>query len=183
VLANLGNGQSFEVHGVYEGEVLSVESDALFTSSVTLGTPPPPPPPTAPGDIRSVVGFWFCNPGCYGADWPAHVLTWPSWSAWESNGRDGNYNRTVYNANGQVLYPFMGPWASGCRVTVKSGRVLIIEWKRGTNIWRSTPLTAGQSYTIQLAPPEDSAVIETDETMLDPFTVTLSNCNPQMIQK
>jgi hypothetical protein len=77
----------------------------------------------------------------------------------------------------------MGPWASGCQVTVTSGNVLIVEWKRGTNSWRETHLEPGQTYTIQLVAPEDSAVIETHETMNAPFTVSLSNCNPQVIPK
>jgi hypothetical protein len=77
----------------------------------------------------------------------------------------------------------MGAWANGCQVTVKSGTVLIIEWQRGTDAWRATTLQTGQTHTIQLVSPENNAVIESEDTAPGPFTVSLSNCTPQVIQK
>jgi hypothetical protein len=72
----------------------------------------------------------------------------------------------------------MGAWASGCEVTVVTGSVLVIEWVRGTNDWRSTYLAAGDRHTIQLVAPENNAMIETPNT-IDDFSVSLENCSPQ----
>lgn len=72
----------------------------------------------------------------------------------------------------------MGNWADGCEVTAVSGNVLIIEWERGTEVWRETHLGPGQTYVIDLIGSEDGAMIETNE-FPEGFSVTLSNCTPQ----
>jgi hypothetical protein len=72
----------------------------------------------------------------------------------------------------------MGAWADECQVSVVSGFVVIIEWKRGTDVWRETFLNAGESYTIDLVSLEDGALIEGAQTG---FSVLLSNCDPQNI--
>ena len=61
-----------------------------------------------------------------------------------------------------------------------SNQVLIIEWKRGSNIWRETLLTANQSHTINLVGNEDNAMIETPDGVTT-LSVALSNCNPQTL--
>jgi hypothetical protein len=49
VLAALDAGDSYQVSGLAADEVVSVQSNASFTYSATLGTPPiTPPPPTTP---------------------------------------------------------------------------------------------------------------------------------------
>jgi len=77
----------------------------------------------------------------------------------------------------------MGSWANGCEVTAVSGVVVIIEWERGSNVWRSTSLQPGQTHTIQLTSPENGAMIETDDGHVGGFSVSLQNCTPQVIQK
>ena len=59
-----------------------------------------------------------------------------------------------------MLYPYMGSWATGCQVTAVSGIALIIEWQRGTDVWRRTYLQPGQSHIIASISPEDGAMIE-----------------------
>jgi hypothetical protein len=73
----------------------------------------------------------------------------------------------------------MGAWADGCEVTALSGIVLIIEWQRGTDIWRETVLTPGDVYVINLHAPEDGAMIETTDGHGGFFSVSLRNCTPQ----
>ncbi|MEZ4714197.1 MAG: hypothetical protein R3A44_43850 [Caldilineaceae bacterium] len=133
--------------------------------------------------IDSVGAFWRCNiPECVGVDWVSDwvgaVIAWPSWAAYSTNDRSNSNSRTVYSAEGELLYPYMGAWADGCEVTGVSGRVLIIEWERGTDVWRETVLLPGQSHTISLTPPENGAMIETFD-FDPPFSVTLNNCTPQ----
>jgi hypothetical protein len=55
--------------------------------------------------------------------------------------------------------------------------VLVIEWKRGTDTWRETWLSPGQSHVIDLVAPEDSAMIETYEGSPG-FSVSLDSCTP-----
>jgi hypothetical protein len=84
----------------------------------------------------------------------------------------------VYSADGQVLYPYMGAWADGCEVTAVTGRVLIIEWERGADVWRRTFVDPGETHVIDLVGSEDAAMIETEENG-PAFSVTLRNCNPR----
>jgi hypothetical protein len=154
-------------------------------NNLPTATPTPPPciDPTSCNPVTSVTGYWRCDiPECTGADWIGTVINWPSWSAYENNARSGNNSRTVYSApvGGTKLYPYMGSWADGCQVTAVSGITLIIEWKRGEDVWRETYLSPGQSHTIDLVAPEDGALIESPN---DPsiFSVSLANCTPQNI--
>jgi uncharacterized repeat protein (TIGR01451 family) len=73
----------------------------------------------------------------------------------------------------------MGPWADGCQVTVLEGQVLVIEWQRGTDVWRATPLQPDDTYVIDLVAPEDNAMLETPDGVTAPFRVALANCTPQ----
>jgi hypothetical protein len=72
----------------------------------------------------------------------------------------------------------MGSWASGCRLIVESGIVIVIEWKRGSDVWRETRLETGQQYTIELKPPEDGAMIESPDNG-SAFSAVLENCIPK----
>jgi hypothetical protein len=133
--------------------------------------------------VSSVPGYWRCNIAqCSGGAWIGTVINWPSWAAYENNARSGNNSRTVYSApsGGNTLYPYMGSWADGCQITAVSGIVLIIEWQRGTDIWRETYLNPGQSHTIDLISPENGVLLESpnDPSM---FSVLISNCTPQNI--
>jgi hypothetical protein len=131
--------------------------------------------------VASVQGFWRCNiAGCTDPDWLGAVITWPSWAAYDTNARAGAQSRTVYSAQGERLYPYMGSWANGCQVTAVSGALIIIEWKRGTDVWRETYLSPGQTHTISLMAAEDGAMIESNS--IEPFQVSLANCNPQSIE-
>ncbi len=147
-------------------------------------TPEPCDDPTTCNPVSSIPSFWRCNlPGCTYPDWVGSVISWPSWSAFENNNRAGSQSRTVYSDQGDILYPYMGSWANGCQVNVITGTVLIIEWQRGTDVWRETVLTPTQSHTITLTSPEDGAMIEIPDGYPPEFTVSLANCTPQIIEK
>jgi hypothetical protein len=207
LLATLRPGQTLHVTGLGSGEVLSVQADAPFTYRIVLPPPgqapttaePPPaagsphgvagqppqrhPPGTPRGRVvRSTTGLWKCNhtPGCFSDPWPGTVITWPAWSAHQSNGRAGNVQRFVFSTSGEPLYPYMGSWAQGCEVTAESGRAKVVEWQRGLETWRETVLSPGEFHVIELVPPEDGALIEgiAGESA---FSVSLRNCTPQRI--
>ena len=177
------------VTGLAAGEVVSVQGDQgsfVYTLTAPAATPTPTATPVTCVDpltcnpVSSIPAFWRCNvEGCTDPDWPGSVVSWPSWAAYSANARTGNQSRTVYSDQGEALYPYMGPWADGCQVTVVSGTVAIIEWKRGTDVWRETFLTAGQTHTIALVGTEDGALIEGPSTPA--FSVSLANCTPQNI--
>jgi hypothetical protein len=186
-VASLSAGESHDITGLATGEVISLQHQQAFTFTATppSGDPPPPPctDPTTCDEVSSIRSVWRCNtPGCVEGDWEGGVVAWPSWAAYESNNRLGSNSRTVYSLNGDVLYPYMGAWASGCRVTAVTGPVLVIEWQRGTESWRATRLESGQTHVIQLTSPEDNAMIETPDTPTD-FVVSLENCTPQVVPK
>jgi hypothetical protein len=190
-LATIGPGFPFQIQGLLEGEVVSVQSDGAFTFIVTPPDPSDPGPGPGPGVpdnlVHSETAFWRCNlpiPECeISVDWVGSVISWPSWAAYESNNRAGWGSRTVYSAAGEVLYPYMGAWANGCEVTVYSGVVLIIEWERGAEVWRSTLLHPGQTHTINLTSPENGAMIETEDFSTAQFSVSLRNCTPQPVPR
>ena len=148
----------------------------------TIGAPPAAcTDPTACNPVASIPAQWECDiPGCTDSDWTGTVINWPSWSAYEANGRSDSNSRTVYSPEGDTLYPYMGPWADGCRVTGIAGTVEIIEWQRGADVWRQTTLGPGETHTIALLPPEDNAVIEGLDITTG-FTVLIENCTPQNI--
>lgn len=182
MLATIGPGHSLHVEGLASREVLSVQGDAEFTYHMTL---PPVTEPERTGDaaaqrvIRSTAALWRCNiAGCRGNDWTGAVIAWPEWAAQQSNGRAGDASRSVFAPDGTPLYPYMGGWAEGCKVTAESGAVLIVEWQRGAEVWRQTALYPGQSYVIHLASTENGAMIESYESSPG-FSVTLANCTPR----
>ncbi len=190
LLTTLVVGVEYEVTGLLAGEVLSVQDDNAFDLTVAFsdGQPPQDPPqdpppssPELPADaIHSIPAWWRCDiPECTTPDWISSVINWPSWAAYANNNRAGENSRTVYAADGGMLYPYMGSWAHGCEVTVHSGTVLIIEWERGTDTWRETWVHPGETHVIQLVPPEDGAMIETSDGHFNDFVVTLNNCTPQ----
>jgi hypothetical protein len=181
VLGTVDPGNPLTLAGLIVGELVSVQSSEAFAYQVTVGEPPAEPP--SQGVVHSVPARWRCNSSdCYGGDWSSAVITWPAWSAYEDNARTGSSSRTVYSTNGALLYPYMGSWANGCEVTAVSGNVLIIEWQRGTDLWRETWITPGQTHTISLVAPEDGAMIETYDGWAPTFSVQLSNCTPQVIR-
>jgi len=196
-LVTISAGETYEVSGLAAGEVLSVQSSDTFTFRLgTAGTPPdeeePPPgeeppgeePPgeeNPPGDdaLHSKAAYWRCNtPGCNAGDWIGAVISWPSATAYSSNNRTGEASRTVYSAAGQVLHPYMGSWADGCKVTARSGTVLIIEWERGSDVWRETYLNPGEAHVIDLVGSENGAMIETYD-FGPAFSVDVENCTAQ----
>jgi hypothetical protein len=134
----------------------------------------------APFELASVRAYWRCaTAGCTSPDWTGEVIDWPAWSAHQGNARAGELGRTVYSQQGDPLYPYMGAWADGCEVTSLRGTALIIEWQRGTDVWRSTTLPPGQKHVIRLTPPEDGALLESADDM--PFGVSLASCEPRTI--
>ena len=206
LLGALKAGESVTVAGLAEGEVLSVQSDAPFSYRLTHSDAEPqtayvptqasaPPPlvtaepvaaaPSAPITmpregtvIESTPTEWRCDvKGCAG-NWHSHTVVWPSWSAYSDNARAGDKFRHTYGPHGEVIHPYMGPWAHGCRVTSVSGVVLIIEWQRGAETWRETYLDRNETYRIDLTPPFDGAMIESFDDSPG-FSVRLKNCKPQ----
>jgi hypothetical protein len=152
------------------------------TSPTPTPTPVPCTDPTSCDPVSAIPVYWRCDtPECSGGDWIGTVISWPSWSAYENNSRTGNNSRTVYSLDGEILYPYMGPWADGCQITAVSGIVLIIEWERGTDVWRETYLEPGQNHTISLASPENGALIEGLNDLWNDFSVSINNCTPQII--
>lgn len=183
VIGTLLPGIDVTVSGLVSGEVLSAQSDTEFSVVITL--PPIPPeepeePPPGPGQVMtSVPAFWRCNTqSCTEPDWVGAVIDWPAWSGYSNNARQGDMSRTVYSAAGGLLYPYMGSWANGCRVTALTAPVLIIEWERGTNDWRETWLSPSETHTIHLTSPEDGAMIETNDAY-NGFSIEVSGCSPQ----
>lgn len=158
---------------------------ALFLIPITNAQSGPCTDPMTCNPVLAIPSFWRCDiPECSGGDWVGSVISWPSQYAYQNNDRAGNNSRTVYNAQGEVLYPYMGSWANGCVVTAVTGRTLIIEWQRGAEVWRETTLNTGQSHTISLVPPENGALIESIEGSPDiDFSVSLANCTPQAVLK
>ena len=154
---------------------------------VSVAPPGPPPivmPAAAPsrepdGTIHSTLASWRCaNAICSSGAWTGAVVSWPAGTAHHGNGRKGNAGRDVFSAGGRALYPYMGPWATGCEITAISGAVDVVEFQHGADTWRTTHLKPGQSHTIQLVPPEDSALLEGPEGV-PAFSVTAKNCTPQ----
>jgi hypothetical protein len=117
------------------------------------------------------------EPGCTYADWHGAAVIWPSWAAYSTNARTADNGRRTFDQNGNEVYPYMGTWADGCEVSVVSGVALIIEWKRGTDVWRQTMVSPGETYVINLVGNEDNAMIETFDNY-PPFKVKLRNCTP-----
>ncbi|MEA5487183.1 hypothetical protein VB775_10185, partial [Pseudanabaena sp. CCNP1317] len=193
VLGTISTGQSLAITGLAAGEVLSVQSGPTFTytttntptttttAPTTTTTAPDCTNPTACNPTESVTARWACNtPGCTATDWVGAVINWPSWAAYSTNGRSGSNSRTVYSTSGSLLYPYMGAWANGCTVTAQSGRVLIIEWQRGTNVWTETWLETGDTHVITLSSPQNGAMIEAED-FSSGFSVSLANCTPQPV--
>ncbi len=181
-LATIGAGESFQVLGLDAGEVLSVQSSGAFSYEWTSGDASDPGDPEEldpSGVIHSVPGVWECNADdCSSANWYTEVIPWPAWAAYQNNARSGDSAKAVFTPDGEPLYPYMGSWADGCEVTAVSGTALIIEWERGTDVWRETWLEPGESHTINLTWPEDGAMIESFD-FSPGFSVTLNNCEPQ----
>ena len=151
------------------------------TPSIPAAAASPPPNIEAPREgrvIESTATEWRCDPpGCAG-NWYSHTIAWPAWSAYSDNARAGDKFRRTYGPRGEVLHPYMGKWAHGCRVTSVSGVVLIIEWQRGSETWRETYLDRNETYRIDLTPPFDGAMIESFDDSPG-FSVKLKNCKPQ----
>ncbi|MFG1813418.1 discoidin domain-containing protein [Kribbella sp. NPDC049174] len=188
-LANLSAGQSYTVPTTLSGSsIVSVQSGSPFEYAFVPGPPVPPPPsactdPTTCDPVSWVNARWrYAGTGENPGDWYGGVITWPVGTAYQDNGRSGDNARTVYSESGVPLYPYMGAWADGCTVRVVTGRVLIVEWERGTDEWRETRVNAGQAYTISLSGSEDGAMIETDNDV-EPFTVSVSNCTPRPLSE
>jgi hypothetical protein len=185
-IAKLTAGQSYRVLGLGSGEVISVQNETAFAFETVRADDAAAPALTMPpgGVVNSVSASWRCNiDQCHGGDWKGSVIAWPAGSAYDSNGRAGDDSRSVYSNAGELLYPYMGRWAHGCEVTAKSGVVLIVEWQRGTDRWRSTLLSPGDRHTIRLKSHEDGALIETEDNSTAPFSVSFKNCNPQTVSK
>jgi hypothetical protein len=190
-LSTAATGETFTVSDLSADEVLSVQNDATpfsihYQPSPTTVTPAPAQcsDPLTCSVVTSVYTKWRCNaPACTTDDWGGGTITWPAWAAHADNQRTGDSARVAYNADtGEPVYPYMGSWANGCTVQAVHNYILIIEWKRGAEIWRATHLSPGESYTIHLRGDEDGALIETPDTWTQ-FAVSFSNCTPRPVAK
>ena len=186
-LATIEPGHPYAVAGLAPGEVLSVQGPSAFSYVLRGSRQAPPGAPSSPrvsGEVHhAIVAHWRCDvPECKGADWHGAVVTWPSWAAYQNNHRSGDHSRSVFSSTGESLYPYMGLWADGCEVTALSGLVLLIEWERGNDKWRETRLQPGQKHVIHLTPPENGAMIETEDNG-PAFTVSLQNCRPKPVAR
>ena len=177
-IITISAGGTYTFPAIDSGRVLSVVGEAGFVYELTLGNFIPDPPPPPANVIQSTATEWRCDFEDCPGNWYSHTIPWPSWSAYSDNAREGDKFRRTYGPNGEVINPYMGSWANGCRVTAVTGGVLIIEWQRGTESWRETYLDRDETYTIHLAPPFDGAMIESYDDSPG-FAVTLENCNPQ----
>ena len=177
VIAVLKRGEPHTLSELAKDEVLSIQGSAQF--AVTLPAPTEDHYYPEGKVLPSIHATWRCaRPGCTDGDWYGEVINWPSWAAYHTNARSGGNSRAVFDDEGTPLYPYMGKWAEGCRVTAHSGVVLIIEWERGTDVWRETRVYPGQTHTITLRPSEDGAMIETVDN--EPaFSASLENCDPK----
>jgi hypothetical protein len=190
-LSTTTTDQTYTVNDLSVDEVLSVQNDST-PFSVRYRTNPattePPPPacsdPMACSVVTSVYTKWRCNaPGCTTDDWGGGTISWPAWTAHADNQRAGESARVAYHADTrEPVHPYMGSWADGCTVRAVHNLVMIIEWKRGAETWRSTRLAPGDSHTIRLQGDEDGALIETPDTW-SKFAVSLSNCTPRPVAK
>jgi hypothetical protein len=185
-IATIYPGEAYTISGLFAGEVVSFQSGSDFTYRISGSDPAPSDPePPAPGEVvHSIPAVWRCDtPNCEYENWYGNVITWPSWSAYQNNNRPGESSRTVYSFDGDLLYPYMGSWANGCQVTVHSGLMLVIEWERGTNVWRETLVYPGQTHIINLVGSENGAMLETSDAYNQPFSVSMNNCTPQPVPK
>jgi hypothetical protein len=177
-ITTISAGGTYTFTAISPGQVLSLVGNTEFLYEVTLGNFVPNPPAPPANVIQSTATEWRCDFANCPGNWYSHTIPWPSWSSYSDNARTGNKFRRTYGPTGEVIHPYMGKWAHGCRVTQVSGVVLIIEWQRGSESWRETYLDRGQTYTINLTPPFDGAMIESYDGSPG-FSVTLENCNPQ----
>ncbi|TCC23473.1 PKD domain-containing protein [Kribbella speibonae] len=188
-LANLSAGQSYTVPTTLSASsIVSVQGGSPFEYAFVPGPEVPPTPPdcidpTTCDPVSWVNARWrYAGTGENPGDWYGGVITWPVGTAYQGNGRSGDNARNVYSESGVPLYPYMGAWADGCTVRVVTGRILIVEWERGTDEWREIRVNAGQTHTISLSGSEDGAMIETDNDV-QPFTVSISNCTPRPLSE
>jgi hypothetical protein len=131
------------------------------------------------GTLHSTFALWSCTAAdCHGPPWPGATVSWSESTAYQGNGRKGNVGRDVFSLTGRPLYPYMGKWADGCEVTGVSGLAQVVEWKRGSDVWRSTIVHPGETYVVKLKPGEDNVLLETPEKA-PAFTVRVKNCDPQ----
>ena len=182
-LSTVYAGSSYVVTNLAANELLSVQGYVTFKYTLEFGVSPGPgpsdPPPPAGDIVYSQLAEWHCDIlPCEWEPWYSSVIAWPSSTAYTNNARQGLYSRSVFTPGGEPLYPYMGSWADGCKVEAVSGVVLIVEWERGTDVWRSTYLNPGESHTIDLQGTENGALIESYDYSPG-FSVKLSNCNPQ----
>ena len=159
-LASLGAGQSYVITGLAAGEVVSVQSGGAFSYVLTMPAAAPSPTPTPVAACADPARCATLSHQCslsgaamrlaaQLADWVGVVIAWPSWSAYSTADASLRFDirEPCTSAQGEVLYPYMGSWASGCQVTAVAGVVLIIEWQRGTEVWRETYLDPGETHT------------------------------------
>ncbi|MGD9695521.1 MAG: hypothetical protein AB7V42_07675 [Thermoleophilia bacterium] len=185
-VATLTPGASHTVSGLAAGEALFVASPAAagFTMAADPADPPGPDctNPLTCDPVDSILTSWKCNiPACTGDDWGGQVIAWPSWAAYSDNARTGDNSRTTFEMDtGEKLYPYAGPWIDGCKITATYEHILIIEWKRGTDVWRPTYLAPGQSHVISLQGDEDNVLIESPDNWVQ-FGAKIENCTPQPI--
>ena len=151
--------------------------------------------------VSSTIAHWHNSPTppLDSSPWTGSVVEWPG-ASYRNNNRGGGGGQYLFEANvtphtnERPMWGYATDWMDGATIELLSGtNLLIIEWKRGTDTWRTTYLTTiGQTHTINLsdttsgtivgptpAPtPWDNVLIERDDIATGTFTAKVTLVQP-----
>lgn len=181
---HIGNGGYIGLFNI-EAENLILDDFGGGSSDGAPTLTPTPVPCTDPltcDPVSAFTSYWRCYiPQCISSDWLGAVLAWPSYAAFENNGRNLQAAKITYSLeDDQLLYTYMGEWADGCEITAVSGTVLIIEWRRGQDAWEAFYINPPETHVVNLSSPpgQNGVLIEGPDNVVEEFRVSLSNCTP-----
>lgn len=146
---SLGNP---EISAIAIGDT-EIENVSLGDTLIWSATPPPP----LTYNVESAE--WSTDPDIVtGTPWTGSTAVGvPQYLGYQGNARSGSNERYVFGGPGtadedQKRYAYMGAWMHGATIenTDATDDLLIVEWIRGTDGWRETTITPGNTYTIDL---------------------------------